>query len=35
VKLQKAIEQNRKDSEAAMERWERAMAAVEVVPTPV
>jgi len=31
VKLQKAIEQNRKDSEAAMERWERAMAEVETV----
>jgi len=35
VKLQKAIEQNRKDSEAAMERGERAMAAAESLPAPV
>ena len=31
VKLRKAIEQNRKDSEAAMKRWEQAMAAAERV----
>jgi len=35
VNLQRAIEQNRKDSEAAMERWERAMAAAEPVATSV